>query len=463
MHISEGFPPMIFSDHFIEHVNIGWRIEPAKKDLNNPLLEPKYPWDNASPCIGHGTVMKDPRDSLYKAWVVSAAETMNWRGEWPYSFRLTYACSEDGVRWTRPELDVCSFLDYSRTNILFDRNCGGCSTYASVFVASEDDLEESYEMFVMRDGKAVYRYRSRDGLHWRSVEGPIDLKSSDTLYIYKVPSGGYVCHQKNGVSAFPGGYVPYDVGAGTCRIILQRTSPDGSIWSEAVPIMVPDWQDHSGDQIMEVGYYPYGKGIIGVTAIYHAATQTMDLQFAASEDGRTWWRPARRPCLALEPLGDYGGGLIWPTRTLIDEGEQLWIYYGAVEGLHGDLYAKTPNILRPFAGAMCRASWEKGRMWAVVPAAGGAIEARITTPMLDCAGKTLRINALTVRDGEITAELLDRKQKPIKGFTRRASIPFRGNDKFAYLRWKEAKLSEIDRAHIRLYLKRARLYGYELT
>lgn len=480
MDSSKQFPAMIFSDDFVEHVNIGWRIEPGQKDSANPLLEAKYPWDNASPSIGHGTVLKDPLDNLYKYWGVSCSKDLDLSyGRSRHPRRLTYACSEDGVHWKRPKLDVCSFPGFPKTNILFDLKDE--ASYASVFIDPEENPEEPYEMFALRTNLwpqcLIYRYRSSDGIHWRKVEGPLNLDSRDSFTVYKIPGEGYVCHQKNALPSFPGGYVHYDCAAGSCRVIMQRRSSDGSNWSGAVPAMMPDWKDHPADQIMDMGYYPYGKGVIAITSIYHAIPQTLDLQFAASKDGQTWWRPARRSCLPLEPLGENGGSMTWPTRTLIDEDDRLYLYYGAVEALHGDIYAKTevlaalsgekeasplPNILGPWTGTMCRASWEKGRMWAALPAAGGTTEAILTTAAINCSNKTLRINALTLEEGEISAELLDEKQKPIKGFSRRDSIAFKGDEKFACLKWKESELPEVDKVHIRFYLKRARLYGYEL-
>jgi len=490
MSLQEKCPPMIFEDNFIERVNIAWRIEPAEQDPVNPLLESAYPWDSASPCVGHGTVLKDPVDGMYKAWVVSAEEVLDYNIYRPsnYEFRICYFCSEDGVNWQRPELDINSYPGYEKTNIVFDYPSGGRSTYASVFVDPDENPEEPYEIFVYRDvayknpalcvegfgqqsaenpSKArelyygLYRYRSKDGLHWRGVEGPLEFKSGDTLYVHKNRDGGYVAHHKNGIPSFPGGYVPYDIGAGECRINLRKTSADGTEWSESAPIMMPDWKDHQGDQIMETGYFPYGRGIIGLTSVYHATSQTMDLQFAASIDGIKWCRPSRRSCLPLAPLGDYGGGMIWPTRTLVETGDRLYVYYGATDGLHGDIYALTANAYRPFSGAFCRASWEKGRMWAVVPASGGEIEARLTTPLCNCTGMELLINAVTVNDGEITAELLDNERKPIKGFTRESSIAFKGDKKFASLKWKGMDTLPTKEVSIRFYLKKARLYGFE--
>jgi hypothetical protein len=54
--------------------------------------------------------------------------------------------------------------------------------------------------------------------------------------------------------------------------------------------------------------------------MFHAISQTIDNQLALSaDDGRSWWRPARRPNVPLAPLGEWGSGLIWPFRSLVTD------------------------------------------------------------------------------------------------------------------------------------------------
>jgi hypothetical protein len=491
-------PPMIFADDFVERLHLAWRVEPGLQDPGNPLLEPEFPWESACPACGHGTVLRDPIDGLFKAWVVCVEDRPDPEKWFPGGaiFRLAYYTSQDGVRWERPLLDLCPQPGYPLNNLIFDYPSGGRSSYASVLIEPEINPAEPYEMFVFRSptkgppggppppgyivagfgqkplaspeqaftpcfGWALYRYRSRDGIHWRGVEGPLDLRSGDTLYIHRAREGGYVAHYKITQPAFPGGMVRYDCGAGTCRIVCRQASDDGSHWNPGAPILMPDILDHQNDQIMEVGYYPCGAGIIGLTAVYHAATQTMDLQFAASRDGLKWWRPARASCLPLAPLGDYGGGMIWPTRTLVPAEGRLYLYYGALRGLHGDVYSRTPSAYQ-FHGAFSRCSWEEGRLWAAVPASGGSRqEAVLTTPLQPCLGAALTLNAATGRNGCVRAELLGPDRKVLPGFGRDDFEPFVGNETHARRGWRGGMPPP--EAHLRLMLREARLYGYELT
>ena len=225
--------------------------------------------------------------------------------------------------------------------------------------------------------------------------------------------------------------------------------------------MVPDWLDSQGDQIMEVGRQPYGDGFIGLTAVYHSRLQEMDLQFAASASGEplSWWRPARRPCLPLAPLGDYGGGMLWPTRTLVEDGDDLVLFYGALEGLHGDTYSVDESCYL-FHGAYCRASWRKGRMWAAVSAAGGGHEGVLTTKALaDVRGRELVINAVTKPGGQVTCELL-RDGRPLEGYRREDCTPFTGDHTCTVIRWAGGARCPAANVALRLTVRGASLYGY---
>ena len=471
----ERYPPIIFADDFDQRSNIAWRVEPAKD--RQVLLEPRYPWDSASTCTGHGTVLRDPIDGRWKGWFVAVQENLNHaRGK--HDFRLVHVVSEDGRQWTRPELDLCPFEGYPRTNILFDYESGGRTTYASVFVDPEAHPEEPYEMFCLRDarwkcpsgrvagfgavaGYGLYRYRSRDGIHWRPDHGPIGISSGDTLQVHKDPDGSYVSHHKDSIPNYPGGWAPYDVDPRGCRVSFQCRSGDGRVWTPSALNMVPDWLDSQGDQIMEVGRQPYGDGFIGLTAVYHSRLQEMDLQFGASASGEplSWWRPARRPCLPLAPLGDYGGGMLWPTRTLVEDGDDLVLFYGALEGLHGDTYSVDETAYL-FHGAFCRASWRKGRMWAAVSAAGGAHEGVLTTkPLADVRGRELVINAVTKPGGQVTCELL-RDGRPLEGYGREDCTPVAGDHTCAPIRWAGGARCPAANVALRLTVRGAYLYGY---
>lgn len=480
---SASLPPIIFADDFDEHHRIAWRIEQAEPDPHNPLLEGDYPWDDTTVAVGHGTILKDPIDGKWKGWtVVMSSDSPIERGE--CDFRLAYIESEDGVKWERPMFDICKWEGYEKTNIILDYTTGGRTSFASVLIDPEANPEEPYEMFCFRwpnwdptlqeahEGEegynryfdfGIFRYRSKDGIHWRVTEGPIDLKTADACYIYPDPKLGYVAHYKISAPAGPGTVIPpYECGPDLIRMKMKRTSPDGTNWSPETYLMGPDRNDHPDDQVMEVGRFAYGDGFIGLTTMYHCLSQKTDVQFSASPDGEKYWRPIpRTACLPNPPLGDYGGGMLWPFRTPIEHEGRLYVYYGALAGLHGDLYSAKPDMRLFRSGALCRASWDMGRFYGAVNVDGGELPyAYLTTKPLEVTGEALYLNARTMRKGEILVELLDAAYQPILGFTKDDCQPFQGDEKFVLVSWRGGSKPPATTARIRFYLTTGIVYGF---
>lgn len=480
-------PPMIFEGNFAEPHNIAWRVEPGKWESANPLLVGEYPWETAV-SFSEGTVLRDPIDGVFKAWGKSWPHLADFR-RGQFDGRVTYSTSQDGVTWTKPQLDGLPCMGHKRSNVLLDIPDVGRCGYSSVIIHPDAPEDRRYELFLYTwppyknpskhvrgfpvrpehadaHPGAFYRYLSSDGIHWKPFEGPIRIETADSCFIQQGPGDSYIAFHKIGRPAPPGAFVPYDVGAGEQRILCRSESEDGLNWSSYRVILEPDWRDAQDTQFMDMGTIRQGKGLVAIVAVYHCLSQRMDLQFAGSPDGKRWFRPfPRTTCLPNTPLGDCGGGLFYGTPYIIEEGDRLHFYFGAMEGLHGDVYGKVDDEYLQYGG-MCRASWEKGRLWAIVPAAGGPTEAHFTCfPTKEMAGKTLLINAVTLPGGEIAAEL--RRDDgweigpAIEGFSREDCAAFHGDSKCTLLAWKGGGRCPREGLLLRFYLRRARLYGFE--
>ncbi len=483
---------MILDEDIADRDTVAWRVEPAVVDSANPLIEPRYPWDSGA-TFAHGTFLLDPIDGLWKGWYLSTPP-----GE--HARRLTYATSEDGINWTRPELDLCPQPGYPRSNVIFDFDSGGVSSFASVIVHPDAEAERRYEMFCMRvPGRpagigakfvrgiepkpgetghpfATYRYFSPDGINWTAHEGPLlvpqmsarmilpyatPIGGADHSAYYLDEDGGYVLYQKVGETMHGGGFVPYDCFPQGRRVMARRTSPNGSDWSPLEVILQPDWRDPQDLQLMELIPMKVRGGYVGLLCCYNVLEQSIDWQFAASEDGRIWSRPSRRPSMPLAPLGDYGGGMLWPNHNFIEHGGRQYMIYSGLEGLHGDTYASEPN-LNAFHGAVCRASWETDRYWAAVSAVGGATVGSFTTHPAPVGGKRLVLNAATstVSEGDLEVELVDPDGAPIQGFTRADYQAWRGDSKSQPVRWTGGEVAPRDHVAARFFIRQSRLYGY---
>jgi len=516
-------PPIFYSDDFVEHVNVGWRIEPGVPDPANPLLEPQYPWDSGC-AFSHGTVMIDPFDGQWKMWYISTpyADADNL-----FDRRLTYATSDDGVHWVRPLLEVVPYAgppgktnaDYAResaegvsdtprkvlcekTNILLDHASGGFCSFASVFANRDAAPSEWYEMFLFRcpifggprqngvpyvqglapvakeDAKWLCRYTSPDGIRWVAKDGPIVIATSDSCWIYKelsaVTGHRYVAHHKAELrGTLPTGFTaripPYEIACYTpehfdnCRVQWRRTSEEGIHWSEKELVLAPDPMDPPDTQFHELTVFPYSEGgLIGLVAVEHCNEQSLTQYFAASRNGTQWWRPSRRrPCVPLASLGDYGGSCVYGMRMMVEEGDRMHLYYCGLSNQQNTVYDSKRGC-HPFNGAVMRATWQTGRFWAAVTSRGGASEGQLLTPTQDdLAGKSLVVNAVTVADGKVEAEIVGADRTPIPGYSRADCVPLRGDHRSTTLHWRSGSTCPVQTAGTRVCFTRARLYGFE--
>lgn len=488
--------PLMMPDDFDELHAVAWRVELATPDRQNPLLEGEMPWD-AGGVMSHGTVLRDPLDGLWKAWLVCtpAEETLDEVATRNHYFRrLCYFESNDGMRWRRPQLPNSSFGEYEATNIVFDDTDSGGTQYASVIVSPEQ-RDWPYEMFVYRQmyGRPkprhthLHHYRSRDGKAWELIHGPIKgPMTSDVCFVYSDGRGGYVSYYRLGAEDDADAHLPvYESRGPRTRQLFRAVSPDGKEWLDSEKIIKRDDRDHRDTQYMELVPHQVPGGYLGVVSIYRPITQTLNLRVAASRDGRSWWFPDRRPCLDNAALGDYGGGMIWQSRNLIVEGNALYVYYGASEGIHRPIFdtrAKEhvqvgldriinyPAGFYPFNSALCRASWRFDRLYALVPAAGGPTLGIAVTKPQELEGKRLRVNLVTrppkrasrpgLDEGYLQVELLDAGGKPLPGFTRDDCPPLRGDHAALKVQWTGGDQAPERASQARFYLKRAFLYGF---
>jgi len=249
-----------------------------------------------------------------------------------------------------------------------------------------------------------------------------------------------------------------------------------------------DARDHPDTQYMECVPLKVNGGYLGMMTMYHPITQTLDLRLAASRDGLKWWFPDRRPSLANSPLGDYGGGMIWQCKDLIVQNNVLYVYYSGTEGIHRSIWDTRAKRLaqtglesvivegsgfQPFNGALCRASWQFDRMYALVSTAGGPTIGTAVTKPQELKGKRLRVNLVArppkkveqpgFDEGYMQVELLDSQGKALPGFTRKDCPLLRGDHGALEVKWSGGERIPEEAKRAKFYLKRAFLYGFEFS
>ena len=85
-----------------------------------------------------------------------------------------------------------------------------------------------------------------------------------------------------------------------------------------------------------------------------------------------------------------------------------------------------------------------------------------TTHVLPVGGKRLVLNAATstVKEGELTAELVDASGRVIEGFGTSDYQPWHGDSKSQPVRWSGGDVCPVDMAAVRFSVQRSRLYGF---
>lgn len=512
--------PLLMPDSFDEMELCGWRIEMGRPDPENPLIEGDMPWDRGG--VGdHGSVFKDPLTGTWKAYLeCTPAEEYPerqpenqgkaWNSENAAQRRVSLFESEDGVHWTRPQLNNVAYGGHKTTNLIFDIN-EGTSGYSSVLIDPSDE-EFPYEMRVLREhwlpgwpqapeGIGYYKYRSKDGRSWqRAGERLKEPTSADLCFFYRVggvltpfavapgetpPEEKYVAFYRELSERQPTDHVPVYEDCAR-RTVYRATSIDGIHWKkDAQMLLTCDERDHRDTQYQECIPLKVPGGYIAMVTMYLPITQTLNIRMAASRDGSRWWFPDRRPCLDNGSLGDYGGGQIWQSQYLVTEGEKLHVYYGATESLHrqiSDTRAPSINVnyqervidhgahFLPFTAALCRSSWRLDRLYALASSTGGPTFGRATTTSQNLGGKPLFVNLVTrpakksatpgMDEGYLQIELLNDAGKPLPGFSREDCLQLKGDHTALAVRWNGGAIAPPEARRARFYLKRAFLYGF---
>ena len=157
---------------------------------------------------------------------------------------------------------------------------------------------------------------------------------------------------------------------------------------------------------------------------------TTRIAMASSHDGKTWhWVPGG-DLLRTGPFGEWNGGDIWATPNLIELPGGDW----ALPYLAHNFPHKYPR--GQAVGRMGYAVWPRGRMVAVEAQDRG----EFTMMPIMARGKTLKLNAVTLRTGWVKIEVVG-----ATGRTLADCVPIIGDQHWTQVKWKGgAELGVVD-------------------
>jgi hypothetical protein len=179
----------------------------------------------------------------------------------------------------------------------------------------------------------------------------------------------------------------------------------------------------------------------------------VDVQLAWSWNLIQWNRtPERKPFIALGKKPAWDWGMIYTARAPVQIGDKLFFYYGGFDRIH--------DVYDGVQGAIGAATL---RLDGFCSMRAGAKEGWLISRREVFGTPRVTINAKCAPGGYVVAELLDRNNNLLTGFSRAECIPFKGDSVSGVIRWRAEEFSsaqsEADKK-IRFILKSADLYSY---
>jgi len=432
----------------------------AQPHSANPVLKRDKLWEGEAAITGpyvYGTAFRE--GEKLRMWYQVLT-----RGN-----HVCYAESRDGINWSKPNLGIIEFNGSKDNNLVVSayqpEACGGghCHNPGVLVRPGEKDPQRRHALygFDPEAGHARVAF-SPDGLHWRydpESAAKIMFTSSDVVnFFYDVYREQYVTTWKTRNRRG--------------RAVGVAWSKDGLQWTKPFegPIFAADDLDPDDTQIYGMPVFPYQGLYIGQPWIYHAryfrygdysvkklheaqedSPRTMDVQLAWSWDLVNWTRPPHRePFILRGRTGAWDGDMIVCARAPVIVGDQLYFYYGGCKGRHDDR--------RVFA-AIGLATLRLDGFCSV--RAGGS-EGWFISRREPFSKPAVLINARTENSGFVQAEIVDRRNRIVPGFSRQDCIQFTGDSVRQQLNWKTSALprSKTGDYKLRFWLKSAELFSY---
>jgi len=440
----------LFVDDVMIHEKAGVvrTLHEAEK-LDKPVIMADKPWEKGRVYI-YGTAHRDEATGKFRMWYSGGG--------------MAYAESDDGVNWTKPELD--HVLRGGKPTNLLTEGTNVC------FVIVDPDAAEPDKKYKALDNTGHHNFDgfySADGLEWHKYDkSPLVNYGSEISNGIRDPKTGlyYVYIRPFLPRFFPGGNNKLK------RLVAVTTSRDFVNWSEPKVIIEPDRTDDQwvGDEVQRTEFYgmsgfAYGNQYLGllpvfrITAIQDKTHPTMsryegpiDAQLVFSRDGLTWHRTEERKAVIPTGPHPYDAGCIMNVAsTPVIYNDEIYYYYTGLTTTHGGIAPeKAPTI--------ALAKWRLDGFASLDAAAQpGTIETRPWTSD----GGALIVNA-DAEGGRIAVALIDPATgNPLPGYGADDCEPITSDSVRHRVRWSANDAPPTGRPfRVRFDLRDASIYSY---
>jgi hypothetical protein len=489
----DGKKQLFLDDYLISSVsNVSRQLHAAQKYSGNPVLWSNETWEKGFVSL-YGSVLED--DGKYRLWYQSG-------------LGVSYAESQDGIRWTKPRLDLVKF-EGQPTNVL----AVGTRAVAKGPIELASDsyaLPHFYEMFgVLKDPQEKdpsRRYKmaflsvdfdysgprpdpfhegqrrglgvagSPDGIRWKLIDNWTTDAICDggSHWMFDPVRSKYIFYGRTkfispnvaegwGLNGMP--TVPMSPATHAWvranywgRSVARLESSDFLHWDFTDPgtapvVLTADLQDsRPGTEIYDMMVFPYESVYIGLVKVWHRTPEggPLEIELAVSHDTHKFTRVADRS--SLIPVGPIG---TWDrftnslsTNAPLVAGDTLRLYYSSENSRHSPYKGKDTSRIGSGIGF---ATVQLDRFVSLAASFDGG---QIVTKPMEIKGKVLHLNA-TSDFGEILVEALDKD-----GRTVAESKPVQQDALDIAVEWKQGSLGGSESpVTLRITLKNAHLYA----
>lgn len=409
-----GSEKQVFIDGLFlrQATNVFLRMHPARK-TGERTLAPDQPWENAS--LNWFSVLQHDGKfrMLYECYDIEGWTTTN-------DTSFCYAESADGIRWTKPSLNLFSYHGSTNNNILF-RETGPPDAYsrvhgAGVFIdptAPPDARYKCVSQGMFARSTPPYRVAglaSPDGLRWTRLPDPICNVFADSQY-----SAFWDADQS--------AYVLYGRVSGRGRALGRTQSRDFAHF-EPFQLVLEDESARDLYNPAAIKYAGAANAYFMFPSVYDHQSDKLEIHLAVSRDGIHWRFPDRTtPFIALGPAGQFDSGSLYMGQGVVRVRDELWHYYSGSPLKHEEatlaLLTNLPNY-RIYSRATIRLD-------GYVSVEAAEQEGSFMTPPLRFKGNSLVLNVAVEPGGDLRVGLLDEAGNPLPGLSLGDCVPITGD------------------------------------
>ncbi|NOS70530.1 MAG: hypothetical protein HOP33_11440 [Verrucomicrobia bacterium] len=414
------------------------------RKVNMPVRDPSIPnpivTGREDGCFQpYMTVIRDAASQRFRLWYGVHTQDFNTGQS-----HIGYLESEDGIHWIRPHQ---ALTDPSPIQF-------------GVSVIDEgphfQNLAERFRFAWHKDGLRIAT--SPDGLAWTPLASRAVLVHNHDI------NGIFWDPIRKHYIATVSFYIPGSKWTGTRRVTKHSASDDLLHWSEPWLVLAPDDKVDDGETQFYAmdGYLARGDLIVGMVKVLRddlKADQPPEprdaygigyTSLAWTRDGKHWTRDREKFFDRHPQKGAWDHAHAWIDEQVL-VGDEIYLYYAGYKSGH-----KVNRFEERQIGLV------KMKRDRYVAREAGAEGGSFKTPLVkfDATAMTLNLEALA---GEVTVQILDQDNRPVRGFTRKDCQPVSGNALASPVRWKNP-LATLNGKPVRMefFLKNARLFSFEL-